>query len=140
VVLGASRTSIQELANLVDESLAFERLCDVAVGARIPRSHFVERLERPRQEKHRDSGECGIVLDRFADLVTVLLRHHDVGEHDVGAQFLRLPDCVIAVVDSDDAEVLAGKRDPDHLLNRDRVVREQKVLGHGNPVAENHQD
>jgi hypothetical protein len=105
----------------------------VTVRARRPRARLVERLERAGEEEHRDVREPRIGLHRLADLVAVPPRHDDVREDDVGPELLRLRHRVLAVVDGGDSVVLVREGDAHDLLDRDRVVREEKVLGHGFP-------
>jgi hypothetical protein len=107
----------------------------VAVGSRGASARLVEGLEGAREQQDRDVAQAGITLDRLANLVPVLPRHDDVGEDDVRLQLPRARDRVIAVADRRDPKVLVRESDPDDLLDRDRVVREEKVLGHGVPGA-----
>jgi len=113
-----------ELPHLVDERLALERLGDVSVGARRAGARVVEGLERPGQEEHRDALELGIGLDRLADLVPVLARHHHVREDHVRLQRARASHGVLAISDRCDLEVFAREDDPHHLLDGDGIIRE----------------
>jgi len=107
----------------------------VPVGPGGPGAGLVEGLEGPGEEEDRDLAQLRVALDRLAQLVAVLPGHDHVGENDVG---LRLPGArqrILAVVDGRDLVVLAGEGDADDLLDRDGVIREQKVLGHGVPES-----
>jgi hypothetical protein len=105
----------------------------MAVCPGLPRAALVECLERAREKQDRDVAQPGIALHRLADLVPVLPRHHDVREDDVRLELARARERILAVVHRRDLEVLVREGDPDDLLDRDRVVREEEVLGHGHP-------
>jgi hypothetical protein len=102
----------------------------VPVRARGAGAVLVEGLERAGEEEDRDRAERRVALDRLAELVPVPARHHHVREDDVGLQLARLRERVLTVVHGGDAEVLVREGDAHDLLDRDRVVREKKVLGH----------
>jgi hypothetical protein len=123
----------EQLLHLVDEGLALEGLGDVAVRVNCTGARFVEGLERAREEQDGDVPQRRIGLDGFAELVPVPLRHHDVGEDDVRLELSRARDGVLSVVDRGDLEVFTRERDAHDLLDRDGVIREEKVLGHGVP-------
>ena len=78
--------------------------------------------------------QSGVLLDDFADFVAALARHDDVGENHIGDDFTRLSHGVIAVVRRDDLDVLVRERKSDKFLNDDRIVGQEKFLGHGPPV------
>ena len=128
---GGRRGVADELPHLVDEGPALEGLRDVAVGAGRAGARLVERLEGAGEEQHGDVAQGRIGLHRLAHLVAVLPGHHDVGQDHVRLELAGPRDRVLPVVDRGDLDVLVRERDPDDLLDRDRVVREKKVLGHG---------
>jgi len=102
--------------------LRFEGLCDVSRRTHFARPRLVEGLESSSQQQHRNLCELGISLDGLADLVAVLAGHHDICEHDIGADFSGLDDRIVAVVDGQDGYVFAGETDRHDLLDRDAVV------------------
>jgi len=107
----------------------------VPVGPSGPGTGLVEGLEGPGEEEDGDLAELRVTLDRLAQLVAVLLGHHHVGEDDVGLGLARPRQRVLAVVDGRDLVVLVREGDAHDLLDRDGVIREQKVLGHGFPAV-----
>jgi hypothetical protein len=79
--------------------------------------------------------ERRIALHRLAQLVPVLPGHDDVREDHVGLEISGPLESVVPVVDGRDLEVLVREGDGHDLLDRDRVVREEKVLGHVRSAA-----
>src|SRR5205823_13689318 len=55
-------------------------------------------------------------------ILSVLARHADVGEHDVGRRAVEALNGLIAIADGDDLDVLVSKRQLDDALNRHAVV------------------
>jgi hypothetical protein len=110
--------------------LRLERLGQEAVAADPGRALLVERLERAGEQQHGDVAEGRVLLDEVAHLVAVLLRHDDVAEDHVGADFLGLLDGEPPVADGCHLEVLVGEGQLDDLLDRDAVVRQQDLLAH----------
>jgi hypothetical protein len=129
--LGLWQRTSQELFHLVDEGLALERLRDVAIGADRAGARLVEGLERAGEEQYRDVLQRRIGLERLADLVAVLPRHHDIRDDDVRPELPGPGDGVLSVVNRGDLEVLACESDAHDLLDRDGIIREEEVLGHG---------
>jgi hypothetical protein len=129
--LGLWQRTSQELFHLVDEGLALERLRDVTIGADRAGARLVEGLECASEEQHRDVLQRWIGLDRLADLVAVSPRHHDVREDDIRPELPGAGDGVLSIVDRGDLEVLSRERDAHDLLDRDGIIREEEVLGHG---------
>jgi hypothetical protein len=124
------RTSTGKLVDLVDQGLTVKGLHQVAVGLGLARADFVEGLEGSSEKEHWNLAQSSVGFDRLRQIVAVATRHHDVGHHDVGADFPRLVQGVLAVVHDDHLRVLDGEGDLDGLLNRDAVVREQQRAGH----------
>ncbi len=116
--------------HLVEQHLALEGLGDVVVGPGGAGAGLVEGLEGAGQQQHGDALRGGIALERLADLVAVLARHHHVREHHIRTQLARPGDGVQPVVDRGDLEVLGREDHPDHLADGERVVGDQQILGH----------
>ena len=124
------RHPLDELAHAGEQRLAVEGLGDVAIGARGTGPRLVERLEGSGEQEHRHLAELRVGLQRLAELVAVHAGHDRVGEHDVGPGLPRPGERVLAVVHGGDPVVLPGEDDAHDLLDGDRVVGEQQVLGH----------
>ena len=124
------RHPLDELAHAGEQGLAVEGLGDVAIGARGTGPRLVERLEGSGEQEHRHLAELRVGLQRLAELVAVHAGHDGVGEHDVGPGLPRPGERVLAVVHGGDPVVLPGEDDAHDLLDGDRVVGEQQVLGH----------
>jgi hypothetical protein len=107
-----------------------ERFRQHAVAAHRTRSLLVDRLERAREEQHRDVGQVRRVLHERRHLVPVPLGHADVGEHDVGPVGFDALDGLLPVADGNDLDVFVRERQLDHALNRDAVVGEQELVRH----------
>ena len=131
---GGARRAGEERVHLVDQRLRLEGLRDVAVGAGARGALLVERLEGAGQEQHRNVSRGRVGLDRLADLVAVLARHHDVGEDHVRPRLARARDRVVAVVHGEEHDVLVREADADDLLDRHAVVGKEQGLGHGSPL------
>ena len=114
----------------MDEALRFERLRHHRIATGLVGAVGIERLERAGEKDHRDRAVLRMRLHEFADFVSVLLRHDDVGEDDVGAHFGQLLDRLRAVIDRDHFVIAVGKREFDDLLDGDTVIREKDSLWH----------
>ena len=119
--------------HLLDQQLRLEGLGDVTGGAGAGGARLVEGFEGARQEQHGDMLEARVGLDRLADLVAALARHHDVRQDQVRTLLARARDRGIAVVDHHEAHVLVGEADSHDLLDRDAIVGQQQGLGHDPP-------
>ena len=75
-------------------------------------------------------GRGGISLDGLADLVAVLLRHHDVGEDEIGPRLAHLLERPGAVADAGQLVVAVGERQFDDFLDRQAVVGQQNLFWH----------
>ena len=60
--------------------------------------------------------------DCLAYLVTVLARHHDIGQDDIRDRIAAAGDGVVTVVDGDHLDVFAREADRHDLLDRDAVI------------------
>ena len=80
--------------------------------------------------------ERRVALDEGRHLVAVLLRHADVGEHDVGAVRDDAVDRLLAVADGRHLDVLVGEGQLDDPLNRHAVVCEQEFVRHPVPTEQ----
>ena len=69
-------------------------------------------------------------FDVLRNFVSVLARHADVGEHDVGRRAVEALNGLIAIADGDDLDVLVSKRQLDDALNRHAVVGKKKGMRH----------
>ncbi len=103
----------------------------MTIGACGTGTRLIERLECAGQEQHRDVPQTRVSLDRLADLVAIPPRHHHVGEDDVRPELPGAGNGVLSIVDCGDLVVFARERDAHDLLDRDGIIREEKVLGHG---------
>ena len=83
----------------------------------------ISRINKPViAQVHGIAAANGAGLVAAADLVTVLAGHHDICEHDVGADFPGFGDRIVTVVDGQDSDIFAGETDRHDLLDRDAVV------------------
>ncbi len=130
---GCCRGRVHDLADTLDEGLGLEGLGDLSVGAGGGRTAFVEGLKGAGQEQDGDMREGRILFDRLANLVATLAGHDDVCENDIGLQLAGADDRVVAVVGRNDLDVLVCERESDELLDDDRIVGQEKCLGHGFP-------
>ena len=112
----------QQRLDLAEELLGVERLRHDRVRADPVGALAVEGLERSGQQDHRNARRLRVALDRLADLVAVLLGHHDVGEDQVGAGLADLLEGPHSVAHADELVLAVGKRQLDDLLNRQTVV------------------
>ena len=117
----------------LDQRLGLKGFRDLTVCACSRCAGFVEGLEGAGQQKHGNLGERRVLLDRFADLVAALAGHHDIREHDIRSDFARLHHGIVAVVRRYDLNVFVGERKPDQLLDHNRIVSQEKRLGHKSP-------
>jgi hypothetical protein len=120
----------EQLVHLVDQDLAVERLDEVAVGERGAGLGRIQRLERTRQQKHRDMPQLCVGLNGVRQLIAVAPRHRHVRQDDGGLKLPGPGESILAVVHRDHREVFGGESDGDDLLNRDAVVREEQRAGH----------
>jgi len=114
---------------VLDQLGAVEGLRHVPVR---PHCHCLRRIDRggTTQEQHRNVLERGIRPDALAELVSAQPGHADVGENQVRFRLLGSQERGLPVVHDNYAQVLARKRHSDRLLDRLRIVGEEKVLGH----------
>jgi hypothetical protein len=66
---------------------------------------LIKGLESTREQEYRNVLEVVIGLDVLAHLVTILLRHDDVAQYDVGLDGVDFIDCFLPVADSMELEV-----------------------------------
>ena len=123
-------TAAKQLPDSTDHRLRLERFDQHRVTPDLPRTVFVDRLERPGQEHHRDMCQRGIRLDELRDVVAVTLRHAGVGQHDVRGLRRNSLYRMLSVANGDHADILVGERQLDHPLNGHAVVGEQEGLRH----------
>ena len=126
----ADRRQLQQLAHPADHLARLERFDEHLVAADRAAPRLVERLERPGQQDDRDPGARRIAPHERSDLVAVLARHADVGQHDVGLVPRDRFDGAGAVADRHDVDVLVRERQLDHALDRGAVVGQQQRVGH----------
>jgi hypothetical protein len=91
---------------------------------------LVEGLEGAGQQHHGDVLRVRIALQRLADLVPALARHHHIGEHHIRAQLAAAGDRIQPVVHRSHLEVLGREDHPDDLADGERVIGDQQVLRH----------
>jgi hypothetical protein len=110
--------------------LRLERLGQHAVTTGGRRLGLIDRFERAREQHDRNMRKTRRALDVLRDLVAVLARHADVGQHDVGRRLVQPRDRLVAVADRYDLYVLVGERELDYALDRDAVVGQQQGMRH----------
>ena len=115
----------------IDQRLGFERLLDPGISPGSPGLALVERLERSGQQQHRDMLQCRLLLDGGTQLVAVFPGHVDVGQHQVGHQFLGPGIGAVAVVGNGQLVIFMGEGDLDHLLDGNAVIGQQQPFAHG---------
>ena len=120
----------EQIFHAADHDLRLERLDQDAVAADRSRAGFVDRLERPGQEDHRNVRGRRIALDERGDLVTVPFRHAHVGEDDIGTIPFHGIDRGLSVSHGDDLDVFVRERQLDDALDRDAVIRQQELVRH----------
>ena len=103
-------------------SSGMERLRDVVVRAQVEALGLVGGRTLGRQEDHRHRPPLAQLLHHL-DAVDV--GHHDVQEHHVGAELLRLPQRLFAALGRDDAESLFLEGDRDELRDPRFVVGDE---------------
>ena len=90
----------------------------------------VERLERPGEQDDRDARGRRVLLDLLADLVAVLLGHHDVGENEIGRVLPRFLESEPAVRDARQQIFGVGEHQLDDFLNGQAVVGHEDLFSH----------
>jgi hypothetical protein len=103
----------------------------VVVRARCFRAAFVERLEVSSQQNNGDGLGGGIRLEGLADLVASLSGHGHIGEHDIWLELAGLGDGLHPVLDGGDREILGREDQSNDLPHGERIIGDQKALGHG---------
>ena len=100
-----------------------ERLLQHSVGVHALHLVFVQRVECPHQQNHRNVREALVGLHVLANFVAIAHRHEDVRQNQVGAHFGELAHRRLAVAhrDNGDAHIFQGQRH--HLLDVAVVVR-----------------
>ena len=124
------RRAREERIDPLDELVRVEGLRDDHVAADPVGALPVEGLEGSGEQDHGDARGGRIALDRFADLVTVLLRHHDVGEDEVRPRGLERFDRLPSVGNAGQLVARSGKRQLDDFLDRQAVVGQQDLFAH----------
>ena len=81
-------------------------------------------------------GQPRVVLQIPGKLIAVPARYADVGEHDIRRGRIDAPDCLVAVGNRHDVDIMIGKDQLDHALDRDALVGEQKSM-HGLVIGSN---
>jgi hypothetical protein len=121
----------EEFLHAGNQQLRFERLGQDPVASDRPDPILVHRFERAGQQQHRDLAELGVLLHELGHLEAVPLGHADVRQDDVGMVRADAFDCLLAVANRDDLDVLVRKGQLDDPLDRDAVVGKQELVRHG---------
>jgi hypothetical protein len=81
--------------------------------------------------------ELRTAFDVARDLISVALRHADIRENDVRGIRLDPFDGLLAVADGRDLDVFVRECELDDALDRDAVVRQEKLVrhGYGSPIT-----
>ena len=121
----------EEILDSTDDHLGFEWFHENTVASDRTRARFVDRFERAGEQHDGDVRQRGVAFDERRHVVAITFRHPDVGQHDVRAIPLGSLDRLLAVAYSDDLHVLVRKRKLDDALDRDAVIGQQQLVGHG---------
>jgi hypothetical protein len=121
---------VDELGDLLEHDLGVPRLGQAAVGADLGTLGGVERLRVAAQDDDGDIGELGVGLERLAQVVAGLARHHRVGEDERRLLRLGLGERVVDAARTDVLKVGGLERDLGDRLHGRAVVRDQDDLGH----------
>ena len=125
----------QQLFHPPDDVLRLERLGEHIVAAERLDALLVDRLGRAGQKDDRNVRQPRRVLHVRGHFVAVFSRHPDVGQHDVRRLGIEVSDCLIAVADRDDLDVLVGEGQLDDALDGDAVVGKQQLMGHDGVIG-----
>jgi len=122
--------SRQQLLDSSDDELRLEWLGEHAIAPGRRSLRLIDRLERAGEEHDRNVREAGRLFDVPGYFVPVPARHADVGQHDVGRRLVEDGDRFVAIAHGHDVDVLIGKGQLDHALDRDAVVGEEQGTRH----------
>ena len=131
--LDAGRAA-DDRADAGGELVGVERLGDVVVGAEVEALGLVGGRALGRQQDDRDRP---LLAELAHDLDAVEVRHDDVEQDDVGADFLRLGERILAAGRGDDAEALLAESDRDELRDPWFVIGDEDewLRTHATPPA-----
>jgi hypothetical protein len=110
--------------------LRLERLGDKIIGTGLDSLVFVKGLEGSGEKNDGHCTEHGFCTQCGADLVAVLVRHHQVQEHKVRSLLFRPADGLLAAPRLDEDEILLAESQLHDFLDRDAVIRHQYPRGH----------
>ena len=114
----ASKNSPDASSQLV----GVERLGDVIVGTEIEPLGLVGRRALRGEQDH---GDRSPLAELAHHLDPVQVGHDDVEEHDVGPDFLGLPEGLLAAGRGDHPKPLVGQRDRNELGDPGLVIRDE---------------
>jgi hypothetical protein len=113
-----------EPADRVDESAKLERFRQVVVSVDPFGLNLVKRLERPYQQNYRYVAELRTLFYELAQLITVLARHENIGQHQIRIDFGQLALRVISIADSHHLYAFIGESAVYDLLDCYAVIGE----------------
>jgi hypothetical protein len=118
------------LLHLADQHLGLEGLGHEIVRADLDSLVLVKGLECSGEKDDGHRTQCGHRTQGGADLVPVLVRHHQIHEHEIGSLLLRLADGLLAAPRLDEDKILLAEGQLHDLLDRHAVIRHQDPSGH----------